>query len=127
MDKNNVSHLQTAPSGPATHPGNGGGNGGGIESRLARLEARMEYVATKEDIQKLATKIAERETSIKEDIQKLATKIAEKESSSKEDIQKLATQIAEKETSMLKWIIGTTLTAMGALFMAGVAVIRLFF
>ena len=108
MDKNNVSHLQTAPSGPATHPGNGGGNGGGIESRLAKLEAHMEYVATKVDIEKLATKIAERETSIKEDIQKLAT------------------QIAEKETSMLKWIIGTTLTAMGALFMAGVAVIRLF-
>ncbi len=31
----------------------GGGNGGGFESRLSRLETHLQYLATKEDIQKL--------------------------------------------------------------------------
>jgi len=31
----------------------GGGDNGGIEARLAALETRIEYLATKEDIQKL--------------------------------------------------------------------------
>ena len=35
-----------------------------IESRLATLEARNEFLATKEDIQKLSTLIAEKEASM---------------------------------------------------------------
>ena len=144
MDNDNVSKFQPAPSEPVTPSG----NGGGIESRLASLESRMtglethmQYVATKEDIQKLATTtredIQKLATATKEDIQKLATLIAERESfikvdieklatATKEDIQKLATLIAETETSMLKWFIGTMLAALSIFFMAGVAVIRLF-
>ena len=144
MDNDNVSQFQPAPSEPVTPSG----NGGGIESRLASLEFRMtglethmQYVATKEDIQKLATLIAERESFIKVDIEKLATTtkvdieklatttkedIQKLATTTKEDIQKLATLIAETETSMLKWFIGTMLAALSIFFMAGVAVIRLF-
>ena len=50
MSASNV--LQMAP--PANKPNNNGGNGsnggGSIEYRLTRLETRMEYVATKEDL-----------------------------------------------------------------------------
>ena len=43
---------------PKNEPGGGGGDGGdarlrAVEERLARLETRMDYMATKEDIQKL--------------------------------------------------------------------------
>lgn len=43
---------------PKNEPGGGGGDGvdarlRAVEERLARLETRMEYMATKEDIQKL--------------------------------------------------------------------------
>ena len=42
---------------PAVAAGSSGGSGGGrtVEERLSALETRMEYLATKEDIQKLKT------------------------------------------------------------------------
>lgn len=42
--------AQTEPDAPAS---SGGGSGRGVESRLAALEARVEYLATKEDVQKI--------------------------------------------------------------------------
>ncbi len=44
--------------------GNGGGGGSDIEGRLSRLETHLQYLATKEDIQKLSTQIAEKESSL---------------------------------------------------------------
>ena len=41
------------PEGPAISPGGGGGGGSRIEERLAALETHLQYLATKEDIQKL--------------------------------------------------------------------------
>ncbi len=39
---------------PAASAGSsGGGNGGSIEERLVKLETHVQYLATKEDIQKL--------------------------------------------------------------------------
>ena len=55
----NGSHLrsvdpaQEEPDVPASSTGRGGGGGGNIESRLARLETHLGYLATKEDIQKI--------------------------------------------------------------------------
>lgn len=55
MSEDKIVLLRPNPEG-----GPGGGGGGGVdarlravEDRLARLETRMEYMATKEDIQKL--------------------------------------------------------------------------
>ena len=48
-DKVTALHPEGAPSPHGRSPGNGGSNYG---ERLARIEARMEYLATKEDIQK---------------------------------------------------------------------------
>lgn len=42
--------AQTEPDAPAS---SGGGGGRGVESRLAALETRVEYLATKEDVQKI--------------------------------------------------------------------------
>ena len=42
---------QSEPAAPASSSGGGGGIG--VEHRLARLEARVEYLTTKEDIQKV--------------------------------------------------------------------------
>ena len=51
----------------AASSSNGGGNGhrlAAIEARLAGLEAHMQHVATREDIQKLRTEIAEAQNSM---------------------------------------------------------------
>ena len=88
---------------PPVNPNSGGGNGGGtdarlraIEMRLVKVETKLEFFATKEDIQKLAT-------ITQMDIQKLAA-------ATQMDIQKLATQMAKMESSLLRWFIGTVIT-----------------
>ena len=43
-------NIQSEPNASAS---SGGTGGDGTESRLARLETRIEYLATKEDIQKI--------------------------------------------------------------------------
>ncbi len=42
---------------PAASASSGGGGGSNVEQRLARLETRIEYLATKEDVQKLETRV----------------------------------------------------------------------
>ena len=56
---------------PPVNPDSGGGDGGGtdarlraIEMRLVKVETKLESFATKEDIQKLATQMAEMESSM---------------------------------------------------------------
>jgi len=44
-------HPESSPSAP--HPGGTGADGSGFGERLARIEAKMEHAATREDIQKL--------------------------------------------------------------------------
>ncbi len=46
------SHLPSVPDPPDTE-NEGKSGGGGFDSRLARLETHIEYLATKEDLQKL--------------------------------------------------------------------------
>ena len=57
MTGNFRSHLQVVDLGsdPATGASSGDGGGGGskLEARLSSLETRIEYLATKEDVQKL--------------------------------------------------------------------------
>ncbi len=38
---------------PAASASSGGGGGSNVEQRLARLETRIEYLATREDLQKV--------------------------------------------------------------------------
>lgn len=46
-------------------PPGGGGNGGtGHGERLARIEARMEHVATREDLEKIKTLIERKESTM---------------------------------------------------------------
>ena len=52
MTAPNIHEVGNPQPEPAA-PGSSSGDGGGIEDRLARLETRIEYLATKEDIQKL--------------------------------------------------------------------------
>ena len=42
---------EAEPDAPASS--SGGGSGSGVEGRVATLEARIQYLATKEDIQKI--------------------------------------------------------------------------
>lgn len=64
MNNNSVTQLPTGHPGSGAPAGNGSGNGSGFESRLSKLETHIQYLATKEDIQKLSTQIAERESSL---------------------------------------------------------------
>ena len=61
-------HLRPVedPPSPPRDPGprGGNGNGGSIHGeRLARIEAKMEHMATREDIASVKTLIAEKETT----------------------------------------------------------------
>ena len=46
-------HLQAVPDPPSSESGGRGGGGSGFESRLTKLETHLQYLATKEDLQKL--------------------------------------------------------------------------
>ena len=47
-------HLHPVPDPPDDESGGGGGGGGGgFDRRLTRLETHFQYLATKEDLQKL--------------------------------------------------------------------------
>ena len=46
-------HLTAVPDPPGSDSGGSGGGGASLESRLTRLETHLQYLATKEDIQKL--------------------------------------------------------------------------
>ena len=46
------SHLKSVPDPPGAERG-GRGGGNNFESRLARLETHLQYLTTKEDLQKL--------------------------------------------------------------------------
>ena len=49
-------HLKAVPDPPGADRGGSGsssGSGSGFESRLTRLETHLQYLATKEDLQKL--------------------------------------------------------------------------
>ena len=60
--KNVAQFPSSDPPTTATSGGSGGGNGRrltAIEARLARLEAHLQHIATREDIEKLRADIAE--------------------------------------------------------------------
>ena len=63
QESKNVAQFPSSdPPTTATSGGNGGGNGRrltAIEARLARLEAHLQHIATREDIEKLRADIAE--------------------------------------------------------------------
>ncbi len=60
------SHLrpvESEPPGPPRNPQGGGPSNGGYGERLARIETRLETVATREDIADLKTMIAEKDSA----------------------------------------------------------------
>lgn len=58
MTDSNIRHINSAPSGTP-----GGDDGGGVGDRLAKIEAKMEFMATSKDISDLKTLIAENQVS----------------------------------------------------------------
>ena len=63
MSNDNVTRLEPVPS-PRNAPGNGGNEGDGdLGARVARLETRMDYLATKEDIANIRGDIANMKSS----------------------------------------------------------------
>ena len=79
MTSGHLRPVEDPPSPPRDpRPRGGNGNGGSdYGERLARIEAKMEHMATREDIASVRTLIAE-----------------------------VKTLIAEKETKTLRWLIG---------------------
>ena len=49
---------------PEGRPAQGGNGGSGYGERLARIEAKMEYVATREDVTKVEVLIERKETTM---------------------------------------------------------------
>ena len=58
---NNIHELSDARPAPTDPPGGGGGDIGG---RVSALEARLDYLATKEDVSEIKTLIATREATM---------------------------------------------------------------
>ena len=87
--------------GPVGTPSRGGNDNGGSSygERLARIEAKMEHVATREDVAKM---------------EHVATR---------EDVAKIETLIERKESAMLKWLIGIVITAGISFVTAGIGLI----
>ncbi len=56
---NNVTELHTQRSVTG-----GGGNGNDLHGRVSAIEARLDYLATKEDIQRVEKLISDRESSL---------------------------------------------------------------
>lgn len=81
------------------NPGGGAGGGGGHGERLARIEAKMEYMATREDVAEVKTLI-EREVG------------------------EVKTLIERKETTMLRWLCSMVVVAIISLV---AALVRTFF
>ena len=63
-------NFQSEPNAPAS---SGGAGGDGSESRLARLEPRITYLATKKDVERINVQLKTRSEYLatKEDIQKI--------------------------------------------------------
>ncbi len=105
---NQPSQLHSVKSEPPSRPqpehGNGGGNGRYGE-RIARIESRMEFVATREDIADLKTRFAELDTRFAE----LDTRFAE-----------IKILIAKTDSALLKWLIGIVVTVAVAIATAGI-------
>ena len=59
----NVHSIQARQPPPTPAPG-GGGNGNNLHGRLSAIEARMDYLATKEDIQRVEKLVSVREVSL---------------------------------------------------------------
>ncbi len=57
-----VHELRQTPPQHASH--GGGGNGHGLHGRVSAIEARLDYLATKEDIRRVEALITQREASM---------------------------------------------------------------
>ena len=59
-----VHHLDSAPSPPASHSGSGNGGSHDLHGRVSAIEARLDYLATREDIRRVEALISQREASM---------------------------------------------------------------
>lgn len=55
---------QATPPPPSAATDGGGGNGRDVHGRVSALEAHLQHLATKEDIQRIETLIAKREAAM---------------------------------------------------------------
>lgn len=106
-------HL-SAVKDPDRGTDNGGDNGGfegrlqKIESRLDRIETHLEHVAAREDIENVSGNMLRLEKTLAERISGIEKQIVER-SAAVENL------ILRRETSLLKWIVGTLISFVGAL------------
>ena len=55
---------KATPPPPSAAPNGGGGNGRDLHGRVSALEAHLQHLATKEDIRRIETLIAQREAAM---------------------------------------------------------------
>jgi uncharacterized protein YydD (DUF2326 family) len=86
-----------------------------VAERLARLETRVELIASQIAIlmNQMATK------ADKADIAQMATKADIAQMATKADIALIRADMAALETRMIKWFVGTAVTLAGLAFAAG--------
>ena len=85
--QNNVHQFST----PNQQTGGGGGNGHDLHGRVSALEAHMQHLATKEDVQEIKTLIEQTNTRIEQTNTK---------------IEQTNTKIVELESKLWKWVAG---------------------
>ena len=87
-----------------------------VEERLSRLEGVYDHLASKADVAKVETQIADLRTELKGDIAKVETQIAGLRTELKGDIAGLRTEMYRINAGSVKWLIS---------FMAGFMVVGL--
>ena len=87
-----------------------------VEERLSRLEGVYDHLASKADVAKVETQIADLRTELKGDIAKVETQIAGLRTELKGDIAGLRTEMYRINAGSVKWLVS---------FMAGFMVVGL--
>ena len=76
-----------------------------VEERLSRLEGVYDHLASKADVAKVETQIADLRTELKGDIAKVETQIAGLRAELKGDIAGLRTEMYRINAGSVKWLV----------------------
>ena len=75
-----------------------------IDNRISRIEATLPHLATKADVESLRTDMIAGDAALRTDMETLRGEF-------KSDIESLRTEIYQHEARLIKWMIGSVVTA----------------